>query len=164
MEFGPRCDHSVQGEPIYRFHLVMCDALHGGPPLTAQLWETANILLQTTPSDFSKLNYVDQMLKVHGILCKAPKVWFNLYVKDFEVRIQHITPVCDVAPMCPSPSLVSHLPHLERTSKTRQDQRMWRNFLPDFAKCWMQVTWRIRAMLHTKYFCDCSKKIVLWSS
>lgn len=59
MEFGQYCDHNMQGKPIYHFHLIMCDAFHGILPLMAQPWESANILLQTTPFDFRKLSYIN---------------------------------------------------------------------------------------------------------
>lgn len=97
----------------------MTDALHGGPPLMAQMWESASILLQTSPSDFSKLTYVDQMLKVQDILCKAPKFQFSVFVKDHEVHIQHLTPVCDAAPLCASSSFWFASPSPRKTTDNK---------------------------------------------
>lgn len=64
LEFGPKYDHDMEGEPFFRFNLVMYDAIHGGPPMTTQLWETTNILLKCSTTQFAKLSFIDQVLKV----------------------------------------------------------------------------------------------------
>lgn len=110
VEFRPKCDHDMEGKPFYCFHLVLMDAIYGGVPMIAQLWEMAAISLKCLPREFAKLSYLDQILKVHCILQKPSKMRVSLFVNKGEVRIQHLSIVYDGALVCGSPLHNSPLP------------------------------------------------------
>lgn len=62
LEFGPRCGHSSRGEPKYRFHMVLFNAIHAGtPPLKAQIWDCVAILLNSVAVDFNQLDAMSQL-------------------------------------------------------------------------------------------------------
>lgn len=48
---------------------------------------------------------MDQLLKVQELLSKPSKLRICLYVKDQEIRVQHLTPICDPPPLYASSSL-----------------------------------------------------------
>lgn len=54
---------------------------------------------------FSTLSFLDQILKVQGILQILPKLKVSLYVHKFKVKFQHLTFVWNGAAKCGSPKL-----------------------------------------------------------
>lgn len=91
LEHTPKCDHGLHGTPFYRFQLVLYDAVHAGlAPIRAQLWESAAILLECSPLDFSLLSESEQTFRIHSLTQLGPKLKVFFNVNKYELHISHL--------------------------------------------------------------------------
>jgi hypothetical protein len=117
LERGPKCDHSLQPVPAYRFHICISDAAHsGGAPMSIQMWDVASILLHTSPSKFSMLSEVNQLLYLIEITQNFPKVKVWLSVSDFETKLHHLE-FTEGRPHVPLPTPASPLTPASKSSR-----------------------------------------------
>lgn len=90
-DFGPKCDHGRQPTFSFRFQLVLYDAIHAGVrPVHVQVWDTTTILLGYSATNFNLLSVDEQTFHVHGLTLAMPRARMSLYVKNFEVKVNHL--------------------------------------------------------------------------
>lgn len=125
LEYGPKCDHMVPGRHAFRFHIVICDAIHGAvPPLTVQIWDCASILLGCTAHDLSLRSETQQVAFLQSVSQECFQVRINLSVADREVKVQHITLVdAHPVPILPPICTVLYSPECHTAGSSSSSQR-----------------------------------------
>lgn len=103
MEHRRNCNHDTTLEAFFCFQVHLFDVVYGGVTLVkAQTWGCGETLMKCYPTKWHILDIDWHIKTTDDIFQKSPKLRVVLFVKDFELKIQHVSEVA----LCKAPSIV----------------------------------------------------------